>query len=289
MELIDAGCDLTQLGREYAGDLSTATHYRLGAQELEIETDDSGTLVFAPLPAHVVVRPIPTATPVPTIPPDWTLFEVGGLRLEINGQGEVVGIIDTATNTNHVQLRGPNIPFPFVAALSANRSLYPVRLTAQGFDLAFQLDSDTGLVVHVNAEYSGQALILELKDVPGPPVDKLRLQLPMDLKRVLAVGANGKGLGDESFGVYVLPLDDQTTVHAEAGAEGGVLSVEVASPAQLEGARIAIFAGSLDRASNIARSLTAPQPTPLPTPSTITSPDGLARCSTFTPILKGLI
>lgn len=71
--LLGSDCDDPTRAQPGA-DISTATHYRLDAQQLEIETDDFGTLLFVPLPAEVTIAPITTATPVPTASPAPTEF-----------------------------------------------------------------------------------------------------------------------------------------------------------------------------------------------------------------------
>lgn len=168
-------------------------------------------------------------------------FETDTLRLELTSNGRIQGIVDKTTGVNHADSFGSQL-FPFMVAIHENQSLYPNAMWLENDQLVVKLGVTPQLTITLRVEHFDHFLTFEVVEFQGPPASPIRfVQLPVDL----AEAETSKGyasVGNASFAVYILALDDQTEVHANAGRGKGTIAADVWQPSQIKGAKVAVFA-----------------------------------------------
>jgi hypothetical protein len=220
--------------------------------------------LIAPGLGAMLIMATPTSNPITpaavlvsgTEPNEASAFETNLFRLELTPLGDVKSVIDKVTGVNYVNQKGSGILFPFVSAVHENRSLYPIQMEVRGTRLAVKLDSDSEVVITLQVEESPDFLTFEIEDIQGPPVNFLRfIQIPLKLDSIKSIGECGKGVGNNQFGVYLVPLNEQVKVYAGAGRGQGVIAADIQQLSKIKGAKVVVFGSSPGQATEIAEKL----------------------------------
>jgi hypothetical protein len=212
----------------------------------------------------MLIMATPTSNPITpatvpasvTGPNEASAFETNQFRLELTPLGEVKSVIDKVTGVNYVNQKGSGILFPFASAVHENRSLYPIQMEARGTRLVVKLDSDSEVVITLQVEESPDFLTFEIEDIQGPPVNFLRfIQIPLKLDTIKSIGECGKGVGNNQFGVYLVPLNEQVKIYAGVGRGQGVIAADIQQLSKIKGAKVVVFGSSPGQAPEIVEKL----------------------------------
>jgi hypothetical protein len=216
---------------------------------------EPSTTLSLPTPTSNLITPA-TVLVSGTEPNEVIAFETNLFRLELTPLGEVKSVIDKVAGVNYVDQRGSGILFPFVSAVHENRSLYPVQMEARGTKLAVKLDSDSEVVITLQVKESPDFLTFEIEDIQGPPVNFLRfIQIPLKLDTIKSIGECGKGVGNNQFGVYLVPLNEQVKIYAGVGRGQGVIAADIQQLSKIKGAKVVVFGSSPGQAPEIVEKL----------------------------------
>jgi hypothetical protein len=220
--------------------------------------------LIAPGLGAMLIMATPTSNPITpatvpasvTGPNEASAFETNQFRLELTPLGEVKSVIDKVTGVNYVNQKGSGILFPFASAVHENRSLYPIQMEARGTRLVVKLDSDSEVVITLQVEESPDFLTFEIEDIQGPPVNFLRfIQIPLKLDTIKSIGECGKGVGNNQFGVYLVPLNEQVKIYAGVGRGQGVIAADIQQLSKIKGAKVVVFGSSPGQAPEIVEKL----------------------------------
>lgn len=185
------------------------------------------------------------------------VFETDALRLELASNGRIQGIVDITTGVNHIQyLDSVGLLFPFMAAVYENQSLYPTAMWLENDQLIATFGTTSQLTIALRVKHFSHFLTFEVLEFQGPLASPIRfVQLPVNLSEVKTIDGCVNGVGNAGFAVYVLALNNQAKVYADARRGQGVIAANVWQPSEIRGAKVAVFGAPPSQAANIAREI----------------------------------
>ncbi len=214
----------------------------------------SPTATLEPLVATPILPTVTRSTAITTPVAEARkeiVFETDALRLELASNGRIQGIVDKTTGVNHIQYLDP-----FMAAVYENQSLYPTAMWLENDQLKATLGTTSQLTIALRVKHFSHFLTFEVLEFQGPLASPIRfVQLPVNLSEVKTIDGCVNGVGNAGFAVYILALNNQAKVDADAGRGQGVIAANVWQPSEIRGAKVAVFGAPPSQAANIAREI----------------------------------